>query len=197
MNIIFFDINKEFIDEAKRLAKYGIQSMLIDVKQLIDSIEIDMIVSPANSFGYMNGGIDKIYTELFSGIQTTVQNKINELGFISNLGKKYLPIGSAITVKTNNKKCEYLISAPTMYLPGSIQQTNNIIFCFMAILNIANKNKNKKIACPGLGTNIGCLKAKEAIDQIEFVIKNFDQLIINNNYLNRIAYCDDYNIVLQ
>ena len=37
MNLIIFDINKEFIKEAKRLENYGIKVIEMDVNNLIDS----------------------------------------------------------------------------------------------------------------------------------------------------------------
>ena len=65
MNLIIFDINKEFIQEAKRLEKYGIKVVEMNVNNLINSYQIDTLVSPANSFGYMNGGIDKVYSDKY------------------------------------------------------------------------------------------------------------------------------------
>ena len=72
-------------------------------------------------------------------IQKTVQKTIKDIGLNTNLGRYYLPIGSAITV-------------PTMFFPGNIKNTNNIKYCFMAIMFIANYNFNNIIAVPGLGT---------------------------------------------
>lgn len=65
MNIIIFDIDSEFIKEAKRLVQYGIKIIESDVDNLLNNTKINMLVSPANSFGYMNGSIDKIYMDMF------------------------------------------------------------------------------------------------------------------------------------
>ena len=61
MNLIIFDITTKFINEAKRLEKYGIKVINIDANDLIKKHNVTAIVSPANSFGFMNGGIDKVY----------------------------------------------------------------------------------------------------------------------------------------
>jgi O-acetyl-ADP-ribose deacetylase (regulator of RNase III) len=169
-----------------------------DVNNLLKNVKINFIVSPANSFGTMRGGIDKVYAEIFPMIENTVQNKINFLGITLNDRQKYLPIGSAITVKTNNIKCPYLVSVPTMYLAGSdISNSKNVFYCFTSILYIANNNKNYVIACPGLGTNIGKMTPKDSIDQIEYAIKNFNNTMYNSNYLNNIKYSDNMNLVLK
>lgn len=54
-NIIIFDINVEFIEEAKRLTKYGIEIIETDIEHLIDTKTIEAVVSPSNGFGFMNG----------------------------------------------------------------------------------------------------------------------------------------------
>ena len=197
MNLIIFDINKEFIQEAKRLEKYGIKVVEMDVNNLINSYQIDTLVSPANSFGYMNGGIDKVYSDIFSGIQQTVQNKIKEVGVMSNMGKYAIPVGSAITVQTNYSKCPYLISAPTMYLPGNIRGTNNVFFCFIAVLYLLKNGNGKSVACPGLGTSIGGLSPKDAVDQMENAIKLYDDMMKNGQYLSNIKYYDKFNLVMK
>ena len=194
MNIIIFDINKSFVSEAIRLEKYGIKVINIDAETLINNHKIDFIVSPANSFGFMNGGIDKIYRNIFPNIQKTVQNKIKRIGLTTNSGRYYLPIGSAITVPTFNVKCNKLICAPTMFLPGNIQRTNNVKYCFMAIMFIANNNLNNTVAVPGLGTGIGMLNPKYCIDQMEDAIKNYNTLLKNCNNLIKHAHSD--NIIL-
>ena len=195
-NIIIFDINVDFVKEAGRLSKYGIKIIKSDVENLIDTTQIDTIVSPANSFGFMNGGIDKVYMGLFKGIQMTVQNRI--VGFTNtiNLGKAYLPIGSAITVPTGNPKCPNLICAPTMHLPGNIRNTNNIFLCFTALIYLSKMNPSSIIACPGLGTGVGALTPKYAVDQIEMAILQYDTFVYSHAYQNSIKYMDKMNLIV-
>jgi len=195
-NIIIFDINSDFIKEAERLSKYGITIIKSDVENLINTKKIDAIVSPANSFGFMNGGIDKIYMNLFKDIQKIVQNKINDFAFGSNFGKAYLPIGSAITLQTGNSKCPNLICAPTMYLPGNIQNTNNVFLCFIALIYLAKMNMSSIIACPGLGTGVGMLTPKYAIDQIEMAILQYDIFTQSHAYQNAIKYINKLNLIV-
>lgn len=130
MNLIIFDITTKFIDEANRLKKYNIKVINIDANDLIKKHNVGAIVSPANSFGFMNGGIDKVYMQMFPGIQNSVQSKISGFNIKDKSNINYLPIGSAIVVPTQNNTCPYLISAPTMFMPGSITNTNNVYSAF-------------------------------------------------------------------
>ena len=116
-NIIIFDTNEELINEAQRLEKYGLQAIHTDVEELVNNLQITALVSPANSFGFMNGGIDKKYMNMFMNIEQKIQNRIKDFGMKSTSDRSYIPIGSAITVPTHNSKCAYVICAPTMFLP--------------------------------------------------------------------------------
>jgi O-acetyl-ADP-ribose deacetylase (regulator of RNase III) len=155
-------------------------------------------VSPANDYLSYGGGIDLIYNQdMFPDIQKVVMEKIgrSERRMIlkrsfDDLPKgallPYLPIGEAIitplTEYDRYKTC-YLISVPTMEFPMDIQGTDHPYKCFMAILNVVkqhndkNKHQIKTIICPGLGTGVGGISAKESAIQIfdalnEYVSKN-------------------------
>src|SRR5687767_2206594 len=80
----------------------------------------DAMVSPANSCGIMDGGLDlAIRHELGHGVQDVVQKRILE-EFHGEL-----PVGAAIVVETGVAKWPLLISAPTMRVPESVAQTVN------------------------------------------------------------------------
>jgi O-acetyl-ADP-ribose deacetylase (regulator of RNase III) len=121
MNIVVFDINGDFVNEAKRLEKYGLTVIKSNVENLNN---VNALVSPANSFGFMNGGIDQIYMNMYPNIQNIVQNKIKQIGLQTTLGRYYLPIGSSVTVNANNNM--QLIVSPTMFFPGNIKNTMNV-----------------------------------------------------------------------
>ena len=66
------------------------------------------IVSPANSYGIMDGGIDLVYTEYFGPrLQEEVQRAVGRRP------EGYLPVGAAVLVKTGHQRIPYMISAPT------------------------------------------------------------------------------------
>lgn len=151
MKWIFFDINKDVTDAmSKYLSKHGeiITGSFKDIK-------CDAIVSPANSFGFMDGGIDYVYSEFFGwDLSKRLQ------GVIENKWDGELPVGCAELIATNHEKIPYLIAAPTMRVPLDIQRTINVYLTMKAIVRIANgmevvRNDIETIAVPGLGTGVG------------------------------------------
>ena len=75
-------------------------------------IAAQAVVSPANSYGWMRGGIDAVYAQAFPGIEQQVRSII-----LAYHGGE-LPIGEAVVVPTGEAVPEWLISAPTMREPG-------------------------------------------------------------------------------
>jgi O-acetyl-ADP-ribose deacetylase (regulator of RNase III) len=117
----------------------------------------DAIVSPANSFGIMDGGLD---LAIRNQLGSVVEEKIQEV-----IVQKYhgeLPVGSAEIIETNDKRWKYMIAAPTMRIPEPIQFTINPYLAFRAIL-VAIENFNRALGTPeissciccGLGTGVG------------------------------------------
>ena len=78
------------------------------------------IVSPANSFGYMDGGLDLKYSQHFGWeLEARVRDELEK----NYYGE--LPVGNAIIVETKNPTIPYLISAPTMRVPSDVSNTVN------------------------------------------------------------------------
>src|SRR5260370_830485 len=73
------------------------------------ALSCDAVVSPANSFGFMDGGIDMLYSQHFGW---HVQERLQKLILDRHHGE--LIVGAAEIVETDNLKIPYLISAPTM-----------------------------------------------------------------------------------
>jgi O-acetyl-ADP-ribose deacetylase (regulator of RNase III) len=122
------------------------------------------IVSPANGYGFMDGGIDRLYTEFFG---LNPQKHLQQA--IMHRPEGYLPVGTGIIVHTGHARIPYMICTPTMLLPEPVP-AHNSFYALTAVLNIAYRHANviKKVFCPGLGTGIGCvppeLAAKEMAD---------------------------------
>lgn len=131
------------------------------------SIPVDAMVSPANSFGYMDGGLDlAIRYELGEIVEERVQATI--------LKKHHgeLPVGVAEIVETGNGNWPFLVCAPTMRVPLDISHTLNAYLAFRAILlEVVNFNKLGErridsLVCPGLGTGVGRLSARRCAEQM-------------------------------
>ena len=133
----------------------------------------DAIVSPANSFGIMDGGLDlAIRNELGFQVETDIQE------VILNKYHGEMPIGSAEIINTNHNKWSYLIAAPTMRIPENVAYTLNAYTAFRAILiaiNNFNESKPnrpiKSLVCSGLGTGIGSMEPIKCAAQMRAAYK--------------------------
>lgn len=153
----------------------------------IDNVEIinedicqttcDAIVSPANSFGFMDGGLDYYLSERFGWeLEKELQQQIK------NRPMRELLVGEALIIPTKDDKVPWLISSPTMRVPMRLRQSVNAYLAMKAILHTALSFKEKPaittIAIPGLGTGCGALDAETAALQMwqaykEIVLKDF------------------------
>jgi len=116
----------------------------------IFEIKADAIVSPANSFGMMSGGIDLIYRDKFGlDVEKLVQKNI-DLHYYGEL-----PVGQALSVPMKGQDYNYLIVAPTMRLPMSVDNTLHPYAAFRATLLRAKDKEIESLVCPGLGTGAG------------------------------------------
>jgi len=119
-------------------------------------VKADAIVSPANSFGFMDGGIDAVYTHVFGW---GVQQRLQELLAREHGGE--LPVGSAVIVPTKHPDIPWCISAPTMRVPQNVARTVNAYLAFRAALravlahNASGQPPIHSVLCPGLGTAVG------------------------------------------
>jgi O-acetyl-ADP-ribose deacetylase (regulator of RNase III) len=84
-------------------------------------VHCDAVVSPANSFGFMDGGIDALYTHHF-GIE--VQIRVGRAIYERHHGE--LIVGNATIVETGNPHIPYLIDAPTIRVPMILRDTASL-----------------------------------------------------------------------
>jgi O-acetyl-ADP-ribose deacetylase (regulator of RNase III) len=138
-------------------------------------ISCDALVSPANSFGDMGGGVDKVIDDYFEGkAQQAIQQKIRDEWY----GE--LPVGMAVIVEPIPQKKPVIISTPTMRIPGNIQGTLNVYLAMRAMLLTAYRANLIHVACPGLGTGVGGIPYDEAAHQMKVAF----QMIIMEEWKN-------------
>ena len=136
--------------------------------------EFDCIISPANSFGLMDGGIDLALRNYFGmRIQYNVRKVIER----DYYGEQ--PVGTSFVVFTENEKHTFLAHTPTMRVPYDISKTENVYTAMFAMLRcVANHNKIhkakiKSVLCPGLVTLTGQVEPNEAARQMYQAYFNF------------------------
>ena len=135
--------------------------------------QADAIVSPANSFGIMDGGLDLAIRDQLG---YTVQNEIQKVIIEQYHGE--LPVGCAEIIETKDSRWRYMIAAPTMRIPESVSSTINAFLAFRAVL-VAVKNFNRgrgkreidSLVCCGLGTGIGGMSASKCAAQMRIAYK--------------------------
>ena len=150
MKILLLD-NKEEMCNAWKKYFDGIDDVEIvnDYIQSYDLNKVDCLVSPANSYGLMDGGYDLALTKMFGDqLQKIVQNYI-----IDNLYGEQ-PVGSSIIVDipNTNKK---LIHTPTMRIPSPIVDSEIVYTSMRSTLICALKNNIKSIIIPAFGGTTG------------------------------------------
>jgi O-acetyl-ADP-ribose deacetylase (regulator of RNase III) len=142
----------------------------------ITTLHCDAIVSPANSFGFMDGGLDLVLSSRFGW---SLQDRVR--GLIEDLPEKELLIGKALAVATDDEHIPWLIVAPTMRVPMSfnIGTSINAYLAMKAILITAKATTNiDSIAIPGLCTGVGRMPAVVAAKQMFMA---YDEIIRGNH----------------
>ncbi|MCI0998964.1 macro domain-containing protein [Ochrobactrum sp. C6C9] len=143
MKIILCDRNRAVVDAWRAI------SLDAECGSIFDH-PADAIVSPANSFGFMDGGIDLAYSEHFGwGVQEEVQS------LIQREFDGELLIGQALSVKTGAPDFPTLISAPTMRIAMIIPDPNHIRMATKAAIKEALRIGAKSVAIPGMGAGCG------------------------------------------
>lgn len=125
----------------------------------IFSSPADAVVSPANSFGYMDGGIDRVYCENMGWhLHENMQAKIKSQ---TKFGE--LLIGEAMLLDTKHEFFPHLICAPTMRLPG-LTTSSNVFLATRAAIVLAIESGFQTVVMPGMGTGTGRVLPEEAAE---------------------------------
>jgi len=152
MKLILRDRNPEMAEAWENQFR-GVPDVEIGCGDIFD-VKADALVSPSNSAGFMNGGIDLAYSKRFGwGLQAKLQEHLRKF----HDGE--LPVGEATVIPISDKlksdDYQFLISAPTMRVPMDINGTVNAYLAFRAILRLSKSCGFNSILCPGLGTAVG------------------------------------------
>jgi O-acetyl-ADP-ribose deacetylase (regulator of RNase III) len=152
----------------------GVSAVEVVEGNLLD-LACDALVSPANSFGDMGGGIDKHIDDFHGGAaQRAVMAAIAEHFY----GE--LPVGMALVVELPGTRFAFLVCAPTMRIPSSVVGTINAYLSMRATLvavlrhNAAGGRHIRSLAVPGLCTGVGGVPFPEAAAQMRTA---YDQVL--------------------
>ena len=179
MKIILADVNLNIVEAWQEIC-----SELDDVEiyhgSILD-IKCDAIVSPANSFGFMDGGLDLRLSYFFGW---HVQENLQKIIRTKHHGE--LLVGMAEIVETEHPQIPYLISAPTMRVPMILgRETVNVYLATRAVLLLI-KHGNltddltiadvvQSVAFSGMGTGVGRVPPNICAWQMKQAILDFDK----------------------
>jgi O-acetyl-ADP-ribose deacetylase (regulator of RNase III) len=117
----------------------------------------------------MDGGIDAVYLARFGhGLQARLQQHLRD----HHHGE--LAVGEAVIVDTQSSDMRWMISAPTMRIPGPVPRTLNAYLAFRAALRVVlQHNRGRKpritsVLCPGLASAIGGMPEERCARQMRF-----------------------------
>jgi len=173
----------------------GVANVVINIGDIFTdkasgkSVRADAIVSPANSFGFMDGGIDLDYSEKFGWqLQHRLQAKLREEFDGELLVGQALIIETGDTREDESERIPFLVSAPTMRVPHDVHDTVNAYLAFRATL-IAVRDHNKAgklppirtLLCPGLGTAVGQMPYDRCAKQMR---RAYDRIVMGNVWLH-------------
>jgi O-acetyl-ADP-ribose deacetylase (regulator of RNase III) len=140
----------------------------------ITSEKGDCVVSPANSYGLMDGGVDRAINYSLNYISEEVQKLIKENFY----GEQ--PVGTCMLIKTNQDNYKYLAHTPTMRVPMDVNKTLNAYYAFRALLReILNHNKRmndiKTIVITPFCCGIGKMDIKKSAEQMKIAYQMIEE----------------------
>lgn len=182
MNIILASLHKNLLESWQKSSGIG-KDYVATYHGSIFDVKCDALVSPANSFGFMGGGIDLAISRFFGW---HVQERLQTLIKTRHHGE--LLVGMAEIVATDNPFIPYLISAPTMRVSMNLKNSVNVYLAVRAVLllvkfgKMANgtdiKDIVKTVALPGMGTGVGQISPEIFVKQMNRAVEE----VIENKY---------------
>lgn len=128
-------------------------------------------VSPANSFGWMDAGLDWTIRRAYEAAGFDITSAVQTA--ICQEARGELPVGQALVIPTPQTPYSHLIVAPTMRTPRPAFWTLNAYLAFRALLLSAQQWNTDhpaspilELYCPGLATGVGKMPPKRCARQM-------------------------------
>lgn len=178
MKIILAAVETDLVDAWERYCG-NLPDVSLHRGSILD-LSVDAVVSPANSFGFMDGGIDHRYSHHFGW---HVQDRLQELIRTRHHGE--LLVGTAEIVETRNDRIPFIIAAPTMRVPMILEDTVQPYLAARAVFLLIRhgvvpagvlagervETVVTSVAFPGLGTGVGRVGPNTCARQVRAAIE--------------------------
>jgi hypothetical protein len=139
--LILVDPNRELCECWKKQFR-GLSHVEIVNGRFEKLEEFDCMVSAADSFGLMDGGVDLAISSYF-GFE--LMDRVQERIIRDYLGEQ--PVGTSIIVETGNTEHPFIAHTPTMRVPMTIATTDYVFAAMWAML-VAVHQHNREALCP-------------------------------------------------
>lgn len=179
MKLILSALDHRLVD-AWRAGFEGVEAVEVHHGSILD-LDCDALVSPANSYGIMDGGIDQAYVDHFGvGVQDRTR-----LAILKRHHGELL-VGAADIVETGAERPRWMIAAPTMRVPMALgRETVAPYLAMRAALLLARHgafpdgplagqpvaDHVKTLAFPGLGTGVGRVPPETCARQMRAAVE--------------------------
>jgi O-acetyl-ADP-ribose deacetylase (regulator of RNase III) len=130
----------------------------------LTQISCDAIVNPANSYGFMGGGVAGAIKRV-GGIEIEKEA----------ISKAPIDVGKAVATKAGTLPCRYVIHAPTMRRPAMKIDVENVKLATKAAFKTGIKLNLRTIGIPGMGTGVGGVPVDKAAEAITTLAKKFQE----------------------
>ncbi len=164
----------EAMCEAFRRRFAGLPGVCVIRAKFEDLEPHDCFVTAGNAFGLMTAGIDAAVVRFFGeSLMQQVQHRIMDEFF----GEQ--PVGTALVIPTGHSAIPFLVHAPTMRVPGSIEGTDkvyNATWAALLAIHAHNRVSEQQIAVaafPAMGTGFGGMPYGEAARQMAAAYRHY------------------------
>jgi O-acetyl-ADP-ribose deacetylase (regulator of RNase III) len=155
VKVVLVDVNPKMVQAWRETFEENPEVEIIQGSML--EMQVSAWVSPTNSRGSMDGGLDAVIKKhLGAQVESRVQKEI------SRLYKGFMPVGHATCVESGKPMPRFLISTPTMSASSQdISDSLNVaLACAAAFQAVHMQNARepgsiRSVALPGLGANTG------------------------------------------
>lgn len=163
MKILLCDKNEEVINLCS-----DIKGLETQVGDIFDH-HFDALITPGNSFCFMDGNFDRVVSERLGW---HIQKQFKET-WIENC--EQILVGFAVSKWITSSKL--LVYAPTMTVPMDISNTWNVYLAIKAGLRDARTHGARKVGMPAFGCGCGNMKPSVYKKQLIAAINDYDRKV--------------------
>ena len=181
--IYIIDIDEKMIDSLMKYFRWesNVELCCCDIETFLkDNVDkVDAVTSSANSFGIMDGGLDKALVDFFGEqLQANVQRVIQE----EFLGEQ--PVGTCATIDIPgyNKK---VLHTPTMRIPQPILDPRIIYTATRSTFVETIKKQISTITLPAFGHLTGNVKSEIVAKYMRMAYDDIKKTLECQSYANK------------